>query len=256
MDERWLIDTLRAFRRGELSEDELLNLFRGFPYLDLGFAKIDTHRGLRRGVEEVIFCKEKTQEQIKEIARALSDNKGNLIFTHVDANLFKVIKEELIDAKYYEQAKIAAAVRRPIAPTRQGITIITGGTSDISVAEEAAVIAELLGNDVERIYDIGVAGFHRLIPYIDRLRSSNVIIAVAGMEGALVTVVAGITPCPVIAVPTSVGYGANMEGFSTMLAMLSSCVPGVGVVNIDNGFGAGVLAHMINNLAYKENTHD
>lgn len=252
MDEARLRRVLEMFRRGKVADDDVLSLLRSLPYLDLGFAKLDTHRSLRRGMEEVIFCRGKTKEQVRGIARALSDSEGNIVFTRVERELFDVIREELPDATYYEEAKIAAAVRRPAAKDREGITILTGGTSDIGVAEEAAVIAELLGNKVERIYDVGVAGLHRLIPHIELLGRSNVVIVVAGMEGALVTVVAGLTSCPVIAVPTSVGYGANLEGFSTLLAMLNCCVPGVAVVNIDNGFGAGVMAHMINNLAYEK----
>jgi len=251
MDEARLKSILGMFKRGEIADEDVLNLLRRLPYLDLGFAKLDTHRSLRRGMEEVIFCRGKTKEQVRGIARALSDAEGNIVFTHVERELFDVIREELPDAQYYEQARIAASVRRVATERREGITIVTGGTSDIGVAEEAAVIAELLGNRVERVYDVGVAGLHRLIPHIDLLGRSNVIIAVAGMEGALVTVVAGLTSCPVIAVPTSVGYGANLGGFSTLLAMLNCCVPGVSVVNIDNGFGAGVMAHMINSLAYR-----
>ncbi|MHC1593455.1 MAG: nickel pincer cofactor biosynthesis protein LarB [Methermicoccaceae archaeon] len=251
MDEKRLKSVLNMFKNGEIDDDAILNVLKNLPYLDLGFAKLDTHRGIRRGMEEVVFCEGKTEEQVRGIAKALCDVEENIVFTHVEKELFEVIREELPDAHYHKEAKIAAAVRMPPDGGVEGITIITAGTSDIGVAEEAAVIAEILGNRVERVYDVGVAGLHRLIPNIELLRSSNVIVAIAGMEGALVTVVAGLTSCPVIAVPTSVGYGANLGGFSTLLAMLNSCVPGVAVVNIDNGFGAGVLAHMINGLAHK-----
>lgn len=251
MDEGELKRLLSRFKSGEIDDDTVLKVLKSLPYLDLGFAKLDTHRGIRRGVGEVVLCEGKTEEQVRSIARALRDSESSIVFTRVEKGMFEAIRGVIPDAHYHEEARIAAVGEVPIERRAEGITILTAGTSDIRVAEEAAVIAEILGNRVERVYDVGVAGLHRLMPHIELLSSSNVIVVVAGMEGALVTVVAGLSSCPVIAVPTSVGYGANLNGFSTLLAMLSSCVPGVAVVNVDNGFGAGVLAHMINRLAYR-----
>jgi len=251
MDEKYLGKILDQFENGEITKEDIFKTLKDFPYIDLGFAKLDTQRMLRRGMEEVIFCKGKTKEHVKNIAKSLLKSNGNIVFTHVDEGLFNVIKEEIPDIFFYEKAEIAALVRRKRKKQREGITVITAGTSDIRVAEESAVIAEIFGNRVERIYDVGIAGLHRLLPYLDILRGSNIVVAVAGMEGALVSVVAGMVSVPIIAVPTSVGYGTNFRGLSTLLSMLNTCVPGIGVVNIDNGFGAGVLAHMINGLAYK-----
>ncbi|MCD6420169.1 MAG: nickel pincer cofactor biosynthesis protein LarB [Synergistetes bacterium] len=251
MDKRALEDLLDNFSQGRVSKEEVLNALRDFPYIDLGFARLDTHRPFRRGIDEVVFCKGKAKEHVRGIAKALSTSTGNVVFTHVDDETFDVIRQEISDIIYYREAQIAASVRRKISKPRKGIAVVTAGTSDIRVAEEAAVIAEILGNEVIRIYDVGVAGIHRLFPHLETLRKSNVVVAVAGMEGALVTVVAGLISSPVIAVPTSVGYGSHFSGLSSLLAMLNTCVPGIGVVNIDNGFGAGVLAHMINSLAYR-----
>ncbi len=251
MDKRVLEELLEDFSEGKVSKEDVLKVFESLPYMDLGFARLDTHRPFRRGLDEVVFCKGKAKEHVKGIAKALSTSTGNVVFTHVNEDMFRVIQDEIPDIVYYKEALIAASVRRNVDKPRKGITVVTAGTSDIRVAEEAAVIAEILGNEVVRIYDVGVAGIHRLFPHLDTLRNSNVVVTVAGMEGALVTVVAGLISSPVIAVPTSVGYGANFNGLSSLLAMLNACVPGIGVVNIDNGFGAGVLAHMINSLAYR-----
>ncbi len=250
MNEEHLREILRLFKEGKISEAEIIKEFKDLPYKDIGFAKLDLHRSLRRGIEEVIFCKGKSKEQVREIARALKGGKGDIVFTHVSEDLFRVIAEELPDIRYHDAARMAV-LERVKKPKRKGISVVTAGTSDIGIAEEAAVVAEVLGNYVERIYDVGVAGIHRIFPYLDLLRSSNVLIVVAGMEGALPSVIAGLVSAPVIAVPTSVGYGANFGGLSALLTMLNTCVPGIAVVNIDNGFGAGVLAHMINRLAYR-----
>ncbi|MCD6363563.1 MAG: nickel pincer cofactor biosynthesis protein LarB [Synergistetes bacterium] len=248
--EEHLRKLLRLFKESKIDEDAFIKELKDLPYIDLGFAKLDSHRSLRRGIEEVIFCRGKTKEQIRGIARALREREGDIVFTHVSEEIFDVIKEELPEIEYRESAGMAV-LERVKKKRRKGISVVTAGTSDIKVAEEASVIAEVLGNQVERIYDVGIAGIHRIFPYLGVLRSSNVIVVVAGMEGALPSVIAGLVSCPVIAVPTSVGYGANFNGISALLTMLNTCVPGIAVVNIDNGFGAGVLAHMINALAYR-----
>lgn len=248
MGEGELLELLRQFRQGSLSEPEMMEIISRLPYHDLGCAKLDTHRGLRCGIEEVVFCPGKSDEQLEAICKALLESSGLGLFTRVSAHQRDIIERCMPDAAFFDEASIAVANRKELKPSG-AVTVVTGGTSDIGVAEEAAVTAEILGNRVERIYDVGAAGIHRLFPYIDILRASNAVVVVAGMEGALVTVVAGLVPAPVIAVPTSVGYGANLGGLTTMLSMLNCCVPGVSVVNIDNGFGAGVSAHLINSKA-------
>ncbi len=245
MSEIELIKLLQLYKEGQIDDSEILETISQLPFQDLGCAKLDTHRGLRCGVEEVIFCPGKSPEHLTTICKAALDMKGLLIFTRVSDDQAALILHELPQAKHYPEPSIIALCKT--VPTQlEGIAVVTGGTSDIKVAEEAAVTAELMGNKVERIYDVGVAGIHRLFPYIETLRKANAIVVVAGMEGALVTVVGGLVSAPVIAVPTSVGYGANLGGMTTMLSMLNCCVPGVSVVNIDNGFGGGVAAHLIN----------
>ena len=214
---------------------------------DLGFATVDVGRARRTGYPEVIFCQGKATEHIVEIARNLASHHTNILATRAGAEVFDAVKAELPDSIYYDQARIV--VIRPAAlPRRPGILVVSAGTSDIPIAEEAAVTAENMGNQVDRMYDVGVAGIHRLLRQTPRLRRSRVIIAVAGMEGALPSVVAGLTDKPVIAVPTSVGYGAHFHGLASLLAMLNSCSSGITVVNIDNGFGAGYAASLINSL--------
>jgi len=234
----------------KLSVEEAYSKLKHLPYEDLGFAKVDSHRAIRKGFSEVIYCQGKTPSQIKAIFKRLSENHENIMATRADVKAYRTVKAILPKAKYHEKARIITVSKSKILnpKSKQGkILIITGGTADIPVAEEAAVTAEFLGNKVERLYDVGVAGIHRLTGNIKKLDSADVIIVIAGMEGALASVVGGLTDKPVIAVPTSVGYGASFKGLAALLSMLNSCAPGVAVVNIDNGFGAGCMASIINN---------
>ncbi len=235
---------------GTISTKEALEKLRSFPYTDLGFAKIDHHREIRTGYPEIVYCAGKTIEQIKEIFRAMYKKDNNIIGTRASREIYDAVKAEFPEAVYYDKAKIISVQKKKPDYPESNIAVITAGTSDIPVAEEASVTAELLGNKVIRIYDIGVAGIHRLVDKITVIRNCSVIIVIAGMEGALASVVGGLVDKPVIAVPTSVGYGASFEGLSALLAMLTSCSAGVTVVNIDNGFGAGFSASMINRKNY------
>ncbi|MCM1272686.1 MAG: nickel pincer cofactor biosynthesis protein LarB [Clostridium sp.] len=233
------------------SDEDILKLKKE-PYVDLDFAKVDVHRKVRQGVSEVIYGAGKTKEQILEIAGALLKNGDEtILITRIneDAKDYVVHGLGIEDVLYEPQARVCVLGKLPQATGHGTIVVVTGGTSDIPVAEEAAVTAMALGNDVKRIYDVGVAGIHRLFHYLDELMTASVIIAVAGMEGALASVVGGLVSCPVIAVPTSVGYGASFQGLSALLSMLNSCASGVSVVNIDNGFGAGYQASLINHVA-------
>jgi NCAIR mutase (PurE)-related protein len=222
--------------------EKLCNL----PYHELGFAKVDTHRSLRTGTDEVIFCSGKTISQIVGIAQVILKSNNRLLATKADSKIFKVIKSKWDKAVFHKEASIITVNEFPRKKTNKNILVLTAGTADIPVAEEASVTAEFLGNSVKKIYDVGVAGIHRLFKNIEEIQSANVIIVVAGMEGALASVVGGITPKPVIGVPTSVGYGASFSGITPLLTMLNSCAEGVATVNIDNGFGAGYFASLIN----------
>ena len=215
-------------------------------YKDLGFAKVDCHRRLRRGFPEVIFGKGKTPEQIVKIAKSIIYHDGTLLITRTDKRVFLKIKKICPKAKFEESAKVIYFTRSKPAVKKGMVLIITAGTGDIPVAQEARITLELMGNKVEMLYDVGVAGVHRLLDKKDVLEHANVIIVIAGMEGALASVVSGLVSRPVIAVPTSVGYGAAFSGLAPLLTMMNSCSPGVAVVNIDNGFGAGYMAAMIN----------
>ncbi|MBO4338461.1 MAG: nickel pincer cofactor biosynthesis protein LarB [Clostridiales bacterium] len=233
---------------GETSVDEAVNRIKLQPYEDLHFAKIDTHRGIRQGENEVVYGEGKTAEQIISIISHILDNScESVLITRLSEDKAEKIKKS-VDLSYDSVSRIATAGKKPENKNIGNIVIATGGTSDIPVAEEAAQTAEYYGNKVTRLYDVGVSGVHRLFDNADILMNAKVVIAVAGMEGALASVVGGMVDCPVIAVPTSVGYGANYEGLSALLAMLNSCASGVSVVNIDNGFGAGYLANMINKM--------
>lgn len=246
MDEKYLTRLLNNVREGSIEVEEALEALRKLPYEDLDFVKIDNHRKLRKGQGEVIYCAGKTSEQTVMIFERMLQYNSNVLGTRADKDTFKKISEKIPDAVYHEKARAVTIIRSEVEKPSGRILVVTGGTSDIPVAEEAAVTAEFFGNIADRLYDVGVAGIHRLLMNTDKLMGANVIIAVAGMEGALASVVAGISSCPVIAVPTSVGYGANFGGLSALLTMLNSCSSGIGVVNIDNGFGAGYLASMIN----------
>ena len=236
---------LRDVRNGRRSPGALVETLRRMPFERLGVARLDTHRTLRRGIPEVILCEGKTPEQIVQIARRLLAADRLALLTRLDPLAYQTIRVQLPVLRYDPVARLAyrAARRR----TSSGlVAVVTGGTSDLPVAEEAARTLELLGSRVVRLYDVGVAGVHRVLHEWPTLRRARALVVVAGMEGALPSVVAGLVAAPVIAVPTRVGYGASFEGLAALLGMLNSCVPGVGVVNIDNGFGGGYLAHVIN----------
>ena len=237
---------LEAVQQGKQDVDTAFEQLKDLPFTDMGFAKIDNHRQLRTGYPEVIFCSGKTIEQSEEIIRLMYSRGNNILATRVQETLWQRISNLYPEAEYNAAARTIAIRRNAIRETDTYISIVTAGTADIPVAEEAAVTAELFGNKVERVYDVGVAGIHRLYSRIDLIRGGRVIVAVAGMEGALPSVIGGLVDKPVIAVPTSVGYGANFNGLSALLTMLNSCAAGISVVNIDNGFGAGYLASLIN----------
>jgi len=240
-----LLDNVKT---GVTTVGEALDVLKNFPYTDLGFAKIDNHRELRTGYPEIIYCAGKTTEQVKEIVRVMSEKENNVIGTRASKEMFDAVKSIIPDAVFYTMARIISVKKKKPATTDTRIAVITAGTPDMPVAEDAPITAELLGNKVLRIYDSGVAGIHRLVDKLPEIRSCRVIIVIAGMEGALASVVGGLVDKPVIAVPTSVGYGANFGGISALLAMLTSCSTGVTVVNIDNGFGAAFSASMINKM--------
>jgi len=230
-----------------VSADDALEQLKHLPFEDLGFAKVDHHRSLRTGFPEVIFGSGKTAEQIIEITRSLRDGAHNVLITRIDDATAERLRAAFPDFSYSPHARVGALVRHPPEVRGRGlVVVVAAGTSDLPVAEEAAFTAELMGNRVERITDVGVSGIHRLFAHRDTLGAAAVLIVVAGMEGALPSVVAGLVDKPVIAVPTSVGYGASFGGLAALLAMLNSCAAGVTVVNIDNGFGAGVAASLIN----------
>jgi hypothetical protein len=239
---------LKDVKKGETTIEEALEILKNFPYTDLGFARIDHHREMRTGYPEIIYCAGKSVEQVREIFRVMSEKENNVIGTRANNEMYESVRSVSADAVYYPMARIISLQNiKPKVPESK-IAIITAGTSDMPVAEEAAITAELLGNNVLRIYDAGVAGIHRLVDKLPEIRNCRVIIVIAGMEGALASVVGGLVDKPVIAVPTSVGYGANFGGISALLAMLTSCSTGITVVNIDNGFGAGFAASMINKM--------
>ncbi|MBK7627396.1 MAG: nickel pincer cofactor biosynthesis protein LarB [Bacteroidales bacterium] len=240
---------LNDVKSGETSVDKAMEVLKNFPYTDLGFARIDHHREMRTGYPEIIYCAGKSVEQVKEIVRVMSERENNVIGTRANQEMFDAVKSIIPSAVYYPMARIISVQKKKPETPDSSIAVITAGTSDMPVAEEAAITAELLGNKVVRIYDAGVAGIHRLVDKLPEIRSCRVVIVIAGMEGALASVVGGLVDKPVIAVPTSVGYGANFGGISALLAMLTSCSTGVTVVNIDNGFGAGFSASMINKMA-------
>lgn len=243
-----LKDVLNKVHQGKLSPKEALHILKDYPYQDLGFAKIDHHRELRKGFPEIIYGLGKTDEQILKIAQEIIKKGSNLLITKVGSEVFESLKKKIPGARYNNLAKVIFLKQQKPIPGKGRIAIITAGTSDIPVAEEAAVTCDLLGNETDKIYDVGVAGLHRLFGEHEKIKRARVVITVAGMEGALPSVVAGIINIPIIAVPTSVGYGASLKGLAALLAMLNSCPGGVGVVNIDNGFGAGYLASLINHL--------
>ena len=239
---------LEEVKSGKSSVDTAMEMLRDLPFEDVGFAKIDHHRELRTGYPEVILCSGKTTEQVVKIISMMHDKGSNILATRANSDIFENVSTLFPEANYNEAARAIIIKRTTTVISETYISIVTAGTADIPVAEEAAVTAEIFGNRVERIFDVGVAGIHRLYQRLDVIRGGKVIIAVAGMEGALPSVLGGLVNKPIIAVPTSVGYGANFHGLSALLTMLNSCAAGVSVVNIDNGFGAGYIASMINKL--------
>lgn len=239
---------LEEVKSGKKSINDALEALKYFPYTDLGFARIDHHREVRTGYPEIIYCAGKSVDQVREIFRVMAERENNVFGTRADNYMFEAVKSIIPETVYYDEARIISVRKKELEIPDTSIAVITAGTSDIPVAEEAAVTAELLGNKVIRIYDAGVAGIHRLVDKLPEIKICRVVIVIAGMEGALASVVGGLVDKPVIAVPTSVGYGANFGGVSALLAMLTSCSSGVTVVNIDNGFGAGFSASMINKM--------
>lgn len=250
MNEADIRELLEAVKKGRMTAERAVERMKKLPFEDLGFAKIDHHRALRQGYPEVIFARGKTPQQVAEIVRGMLRAKSshNILITRGDAKTYKAVRRISRNAKLHELSG-AITIRRSSGIRGKGlILVITAGTSDIPVAEEALVTAEMLGNRAEALYDVGVAGLHRLLDHREKITSARVIICAAGMEGALPSVVAGLVSAPVIAVPTSVGYGASFAGMTALLAMLNSCASNISVVNIDNGFGAGCVASCINRL--------
>lgn len=241
-------EILEKVLSGEISVDTAEKFFRQKPFEDLGFAKLDTHREIRTGFGEVVFCSGKRDAHLKQIFQKLAEKEGNVLGTRASREQFELIRTLCPDAVYDPLARLVKVIRKPVE-LRGSVAVCTAGTADIPVAEEAAQTAEFFGSKVNRVYDVGVSGLHRLLASLDPIQEANCVIAVAGMEGALPSVLGGLVSNPVIAVPTSIGYGASLQGISALLTMLNSCANGIAVVNIDNGYGAGYLATQINRLA-------
>ncbi len=249
MDLGLLKRILLDFKEGKTSLDECIEKLKDLPFEDIKYACIDHHRSIRKGIPEVIFGLQKDPEEIISIMESMIQKEENVLVTKLSEDKATVIKKRFPDSNYYKKAKLLTLIKRPIERKGKGkILIISAGTSDIPIAEEAYISAKFLGNDVEKIYDVGVAGIHRVFAYMDKIKQARVIIVIAGMEGALPSVISGLVEKPVIAVPTSVGYGTSFSGITPLLSMLNSCSPGVLVVNIDNGFGAAYAATLINRM--------
>jgi hypothetical protein len=248
MDQDQLRRLLDEVRSGSVAVDSAMERLRHMPFEDLGFAKVDHHRALRHGMPEVIFGQGKTPEEVAGIAESLLNRSNNMLITRAEPDAVKLVQERIPEAEYFPRSRAVRVLRDKTVYGKGVIAIACAGTSDLPVAEEARITAEAMGNDVEAITDIGVAGIHRLMSNRERLTKARVVIVCAGMEGALPSVVGGLVSCPVIAVPTSVGYGASFHGLAALLGMLNSCASNVTVVNIDNGFGAGYVASLINRL--------
>lgn len=248
MNTEELKEILSKISSGDISVEEGTDILKDLPFKELGYAKIDNHREVRVGYPEVIYCEGKTVEQVKGIIEFMLTKNNNILGTRASEEMYEAVKTICPEVEYNKLARTITVKKKEIKAPETYIAVVTAGTSDIPVAEEAAITAEILGNRVERIFDVGVAGIHRLFNRIDLIRGARAVVVVAGMEGALASVVGGLVDKPVIAVPTSIGYGANFGGLSALLAMLNSCASGVSVVNIDNGFGAGYMASMINKL--------
>ncbi|MBN2406612.1 MAG: nickel pincer cofactor biosynthesis protein LarB [Elusimicrobia bacterium] len=246
MDEKKLKEIIGKIKNGGMSRQKALELLRQLPYQDMGYAKIDHHRAVRKGYPEVIYAEGKTPMQIIRIAGEIYNKSNTVLITRVDNEKYAQIKGKLPAHYYSDKGRVIRIGRQASCKTRPAVPVLTAGTSDIGVAEEAAVTLEAMGNRTERIYDVGVAGIHRVLSQTKKLEKSRVIVVVAGMDGVLPSIVGGLVRQPVIAVPTSCGYGTSLSGLAPLLTMLNSCAPGVLVVNIDNGFGAGYAASLIN----------
>ncbi len=244
----YLRQRLEELRSGKRSVEDLVQFLRDYPYQDLDFAKIDHHRPLRTGFPEVVLGRGKTAEQVAKIVQSLAGRGQPTLVTKTDYAAYAAVLRQVPSATYHQLAQAIVVPGSETAPAYEGVLVMTAGTADLPVAEEAALTAGLMGSPPRRVNDVGVAGLHRLLSVLDDLRRARVIVVVAGMEAALTSVVAGLVSAPVIAVPTSVGYGASFEGMAALLGMLNSCAPGVATVNIDNGFGAGYLAAQINRM--------
>ena len=247
---------LEAVKSHYLDVDTALESLKNLPYEDLGFAKIDHHRAIRKGFPEVIFCQGKTIEQVVEIYKKLCGSNRAILGTRAGLDVYEAVKNVFPGAEYSQLGRTIIVRQGDATPAKGNVLVMSAGTADLPVAEEAAVTAEVMGNNVKRCYDVGVAGIHRLFDKMELIRWAQVLIVVAGMEGALASVVGGLVEQPVIAVPTSVGYGANFNGLSALLGMLNSCASGVSVVNIDNGFGAASMANAITQMIVKEAKHE
>ena len=248
IDEAKLRDLLSAVAQGRTAVDDAVGVLRHLPYEDIGFAKVDHHRALRDWLPEVILGEGKTPEQVGAIAAKLLEQTDRLLVTRASSEMARAVRDIAPDAYHHEAAR-CVTVERASVPKHDGVAVLCAGTADLPVAEEAAITASIMGNEVARFYDVGVAGLHRLLDQLPALRDQRALVVVAGMEGALPSVVAGLVNAAVIAVPTSIGYGASFRGLAPLLAMLNSCAAGVAVVNIDNGFGAGTIAARINRRA-------
>lgn len=247
MDQNSLKELLGCLSKGETTVDECLERLKTLPFENLGFACIDHHRSLRRGVSEVIFGEGKEVSEITGIMKRMFENGDDILVTRLSTDKAEMVRKEFPDSTYHDRARVLTLIKNDIEITGKGkILVISAGTSDIPVAEEAAVTARFMGNEVDTLFDLGVSGLHRLLAHNERLMNASVIVVAAGMEGALPSVVGGLVDKPVIAVPTSIGYGASFQGVAALLGMLNSCASGVTVVNIDNGFGAGYAASVIN----------
>ena len=247
MDSDKIKQLLLEVKKGNISIEKALSKFQSMPFKDLGFAKLDTHRGIRKGFPEVIYCEGKKITDIRKIFKELAGHGGNVLATRADKKVYTAVKKDFKKAQYDPDARTITLIKKPIK--KQGLVIIiSAGTSDIPVAKEACITAQMLGANTKKIFDVGVAGIHRLLAHTEILQKAKVVVVAAGMEGALPSVVGGLVDKPVIAVPTSIGYGASFGGITPLLAMLNSCASGVVVVNIDNGFGAGYAAGLINRL--------
>jgi NCAIR mutase (PurE)-related protein len=246
-----LVHLLTQFKQGEVDLPETLSTLKQLPFEDMGFAKVDHHRALRTGYPEVVFCQGKTHEQVEKIYQALEKHNDNILMTRAEPELFERLRK-VDDRLVYNELGRTITLEAKEREKTGSVLVISAGTADIPVAEEAAVTASISGAKVERLYDCGVAGIHRLLAQNEKIQQARCIVAVAGMEGALPSVVGGLAPCPVIAVPTSVGYGSHLNGLAPLFTMLNSCAPNITVVNIDNGFGAGFCASMINRGVRRE----